>query len=90
MCRLTNSEMRKRIILIAAAYCRMRERQGLPANRIALRILVKQYGFVHFTKINTLSVELEKMINHRAFLRRYNHIPTAEESCASLFKALAI
>lgn len=90
MCHVTNLEMRKRIVLIAAAYIRMRERAGLPANRINVKVITKQYGFVNFTRFQRLSTELEKMIARRARIRREGGIPGVSESCDPIFQALGV
>ena len=90
MCHVKNSEMRKRIILIAAAYVRMREIKQIPAERINVKLLTYQYGFKNFTRIAILSEELERMIAIRATLRSRWIVPMASESCANIFQALKV
>lgn len=90
MCHVTNAEMRKRIVLIAAAYIRMRERAHLQPEQINVKVLTKQYGFVNFTRIVILSKELENMIAIRADLRDKHIVPMASESCAHIFQALGV
>ena len=90
MCHVKNSEMRKRIILIAAAYVRMRENAQLKPEQISVKVLTYQYGFKNFTRIELLSKELERMIAIRASLRSKRIIPMASESCASIFQALGV
>ena len=90
MCHVKNSEMRKRIVLIAAAYIRMREKAQLKAEQINVKVLTYQYGFKNFTRIALLSKELEKMIAIRATLRSKRIVPMASESCANVFQALGV
>ena len=90
MCHVTNAEMRKRVILIAAAYVRMRENAQLKPEQINVKVLTYQYGFKNFTRIELLSKELERMIAIRATLRSKRIVPMASESCASIFQALGI
>lgn len=90
MCHVTNAEMRKRIVLIAAAYVRMRENAKLNPEQINVKVLTYQYGFKNFTRIAVLSKELERMIAIRAVLRSKRIAPMASESCASIFQALGV
>lgn len=90
MCHVTNAEMRKRIVLIAAAYVRMRENAQLKPEQINVKVLTYQYGFKNFTRIAVLSKELERMIAIRAALRSKRIVPMASESCSNIFQALGV
>lgn len=96
MCHVTNAEMRKRIVLIAAAYIRMREGvegRQLPtveAYQVNVRSLAQQYGFKNFTRIQLLTTELEKMIARRARIRSEHKIPEMADNLNLIFQALGV
>ena len=88
--------MRKRIVLIAAAYIRLREGvedRQLPtfeAYQVNVKSLAQQYGFKNFTRIQLLTTELEKMIARRARIRGEHKIPEMTDNLNLIFQALGI
>lgn len=96
MSKISNIEMRKRIVLIAAAYIRLREgvkdRQipTFEAYQVNVKSLTQQYGFKNFTRIQLLTTELEKMIARRARIRGEHKIPEMTDNLNLIFQALKV
>lgn len=62
--RLSKETYDSRMLQIIGAYLRMTTRRGVNPDNVAVKVLVKQYGFTHnFSKTAELTVALKAMYN---------------------------
>lgn len=91
MSKLSNAEMRSRLMQITGAYLRLTERQGMSPTSVPVANLCKWYGFHNFTRVEILHAALRKVTKQRDDYRMYcgQSLPV-EKTMAIVFKALHV
>lgn len=91
MSKLSNAEMRSRLMQITGAYLRLTERQGMSPTNVPVAKLCKWYGFHNFTRVEVLHEALRKVTTKRKDHRMYcGQSLSVEKTMAIVFEALHV
>ena len=91
MCKLSNAEMRSRLMQITGAYLRLTERQGMSPTNVPIANLCKWYGFHNFTRVEILRETLLNVTAKRKDHRMYcGQNLSVEKTMAIVFDALHV